>query len=81
MLQTVCNTIVEPDIDLHTENFTVDDDNLLEVGEFVPKESVKDVKYGDHLTECQLVVINSLINDFGDILPISQAQPTWLNII
>ena len=50
-----------------TENFTVDDDNLLEVGEFVPKESVEDVKYGNHLTESQRVEINSLINDFGDI--------------
>ena len=67
LLQTVCKTIVEPDIDLPTENFTADDDNLLEVGEFVPKESVEDVKYGNHLTKSQPVEINSLINDFGDI--------------
>ena len=28
LLQTVCNTIVEPDIDLPTESFTVDDNNF-----------------------------------------------------
>ena len=33
----------------------------------MPKESVEDVIYGDHLTESQRVEINSLIYDFGDI--------------
>ena len=78
MLQTVCNTIVQPDIDLPTENFTVDDDNLLEVAEFVPKESVEDVKYGGHLIESQHVEINSLISDFGDI---STDKPGTTNLV
>ena len=65
LIDLACSSIIEACEQMSEE--TINDDELLDLGTCVAKESTEDIKYGSNLTNTQRQVLQDIVNSYNDV--------------